>query len=83
MVTSSWYVYMVRCKDGSLYTGISNDVAARIKRHNAGTGAAYTRSRKPVVLVWKKRMASQSTALKREATIKRWPKREKEALLDT
>lgn len=75
-----WFVYLVRCKDGSLYTGITKDVAARVARHNAGTGAKYTRSRLPVVLVYTKKMRSETAARKREATLKRLPKKEKEAL---
>lgn len=76
-----WYVYIARCADGSLYTGISNDVVSRIARHNDGKGAAYTRSRLPVVLLWKKRIASRSAALKREALIKGLTKKEKELLV--
>lgn len=78
---STWYVYIVRCADGSLYAGISNDVAKRIERHNAGKGAAYTRSHRPVALVWKARAASESAARKREARIKGWDKARKEALV--
>jgi putative endonuclease len=72
---------MVRCKDGSLYTGISTDVAKRIVAHNAGKGAAYTRSRRPVELVWKRKMATESAARKREVRIKGLSKREKEDLV--
>lgn len=74
---SSWSTYILRCKDGSLYTGISTNVAERIKRHNAGKGAAYTRSRKPVVLVWQERAKSESMARRREAEIKKWSRGEK------
>ena len=66
-----WFVYIVRCSDGSLYTGATNDVAARLKRHNAGTGARYTRSRLPVALVWKRRQKDKSSALSKEARLKR------------
>lgn len=72
---------MVRCADGSLYTGISTNVEERIKRHNAGKGSAYTRSHRPVELVWTKRAASESAARKQEAKIKRLRKAEKEDLL--
>jgi predicted GIY-YIG superfamily endonuclease len=78
---SSWHVYILRCSDGSLYTGISTDVVERIKKHNAGKGAAYTRSRLPVALVWEKRMASESAARKREAKIKSWSRVEKLELI--
>ena len=76
-----WFVYLVRCKDGSLYTGITKDVAARVARHNTGTGAKYTRSRLPVILVYEKKMKTETAARKREAAIKRLTKQEKEALL--
>jgi putative endonuclease len=66
----SWFVYVVRCRDGSLYTGISTDVEARIARHNAGDGARYTRARRPVQLLYVERKRTQSTALRREAFIK-------------
>jgi predicted GIY-YIG superfamily endonuclease len=78
---SSWSVYVLRCAGGSLYTGISTDVDARVKRHNAGMGAAYTRSHRPVVLVWTELAESESAARKREAQIKGWDKAEKERLI--
>lgn len=74
---SPWFVYILRCGDGSLYVGISNDVASRIKRHNAGTGAKYTRSHLPVVLVWSEPAETESAARKREAQIKKWPRMKK------
>ena len=78
---SHWFVYIVRCSDQSLYTGIATDVAARIKRHNSGDGAKYTRSRLPVVLVRTEPVASESAARKREAQIKRWSHIKKESLV--
>lgn len=63
-------MYVVRCRDGSLYTGISTDVDARVAQHNAGAGARYTRARGPVQLVHLERKRSRSNALKREAAIK-------------
>ena len=77
-----WFVYVVRCADGSLYTGISTDVPARVAAHNAGRGARYTRSRRPVELVHAERKKSQSTALRREADIKAWPRERKLTLAD-
>ncbi|MES1172483.1 MAG: GIY-YIG nuclease family protein [Bacteroidota bacterium] len=74
---ASWFVYVVRCRDGSLYTGISTDVAARVERHNAGAGARYTRARGPVELVHVERKRSRSNALKREAAIKALPRAQK------
>ena len=74
---SRWLVYAVRCRDGSIYTGITTDVARRIKTHNAGKGGAYTRSRKPVRLVFREAQSTRSSALKREAEIKGWSRTEK------
>lgn len=70
-------VYVARCADGSLYTGISSDIDARIHLHNAGKGAKYTRSRLPVVPVYRERCADRGAALRREAEIKRLPRAEK------
>ncbi len=79
---SRWSVYILRCGDGSLYTGISTDVNARVRAHNAGKGAAYTRSHLPVKLAWVRKVKSESAARKREAAIKAMGKREKERLID-
>ena len=76
-----WFVYVVRCRDGSLYTGISTDVQERVDAHNAGTGARYTRARRPVQIVHVERKRSRSTALKREAAIKALSREEKLALV--
>jgi len=78
-----WYVYMVRCADGSLYTGIAKDTQRRIQEHNqdAQLGARYTRARRPVKLVYEERYENRSQATKREAQIKRLKKHEKENLL--
>ena len=73
----SWYVYILRCADKSLYTGISNHLEERIKKHNAGKGAAHTLRRKPVALVWKQRGGTDCGARKREAKIKSWNRGEK------
>ena len=81
VTVSRWFVYVVRCRDGSYYTGSSTDVAARIDRHNAGAGARYTRSRRPVELVYVERKRSRSTALKREAAIKALRRAEKVTLV--
>jgi predicted GIY-YIG superfamily endonuclease len=77
----SWIVYIVRCVDGSLYTGITKDVKRRCQQHNAGTASRYTRSRLPVRLVYQDAHASQSSALKREAAIKAMTRREKLAMI--
>ena len=76
-----WYVYILRCSDGSLYTGITKNIEKRLKAHNAGNGARYTRGRKPVTLVYKERQANQSLARQREAQIKKCGKRNKEKLV--
>lgn len=77
---ADWSVYIVRCGDGSLYTGISKDVAARVRTHNDGRGAAYTRSRLPVRLLWAQNGHTRSSALSREAAVKRLPRPAKQAL---
>lgn len=74
-------MYIVRCADGSLYTGIAKDVSRRCQQHNAGTASRYTRSRLPVKLVYQEALASRSLALKREAAIKALNRREKLALI--
>ncbi|MCU0606769.1 MAG: GIY-YIG nuclease family protein [Candidatus Edwardsbacteria bacterium] len=76
-----WHVYIVRCRDGSLYTGITNDLAGRLAAHNAGTGAKYTRSRLPVALVHCEQFRARGRALSRELTIKRLDRRRKLALI--
>ncbi len=77
-----WYTYMVRCSDGSLYTGYAADSAKRrAAAHNAGRGAKYTRSRRPVVLVWQREWDNAHDARSMEARIKHWKKEEKEALV--
>jgi putative endonuclease len=72
-----YYVYLLRCKDKSLYTGITTDVGRRFKEHRAGTGGHYTRSHKPEKMIYWERVATRSVALKREAEIKSWPREKK------
>ena len=72
---------MLRCRDGSLYTGITNDLARRLKVHAAGRASRYTRSRLPVVLAYEEFQPTKSRALKREAAIKKLSKRRKEAMI--
>lgn len=79
----NWFVYLLRCADGSLYTGISNDVPRRLERHNAGTASRYTRSRLPVVLVYQEAQATRGLALKRELAIKALSRQAKESLIRT
>jgi predicted GIY-YIG superfamily endonuclease len=77
----TWFVYLLRCADGSLCTGVTKDVSRRCQQHNAGTASRYTRSRLPVELVYKERRTSRSLALKREAAIKAMSRLEKLALI--
>jgi predicted GIY-YIG superfamily endonuclease len=79
----AWTVYLARCADGSFYTGITTDLARRVAQHNAGSGAAYTRSRLPVKLVYAERAPNRSGALRREFAIRRLSRREKEVLART
>ena len=71
------YTYIVRCADGTLYTGWTNDLKKRIKAHNAGKGAKYTKSRRPVILVYYEEYETKSEALRREAAIKKLSRQEK------
>lgn len=75
------FVYIVRCKDGSLYTGYAKDPNARLARHNSGKGAKYTAGRRPVALVFTQKFRSLSRALKREHELKQWTRAKKEALV--
>lgn len=75
------YTYMLRCKDGTLYTGWTNDLKRRIKAHNSGKGAKYTKSRRPVKLVYCEEFPTREEAMKREWAIKRMGKKEKEMLV--
>jgi predicted GIY-YIG superfamily endonuclease len=75
------FVYIVRCQDGSLYTGYAKDPAARMERHNSGKGAKYTAGRRPVTLVFTQKFRSLSRALKREHELKQWTRAKKEALV--
>ncbi len=76
-----WTVYILRCCDGSLYTGIAKDVHARLKQHGEGRGAAYTRTRLPVTLLYQQKRLTHSEALIREAQIKAMPRSKKEKII--
>jgi predicted GIY-YIG superfamily endonuclease len=78
-----WSVYVLRCGDGSLYTGIAKDPAARLEQHQKGRGAAYTRTHLPVELVYQEIAFTRSGALIREAQLKRLPRHKKINLLRT
>lgn len=77
-----WWVYMLRCADDTLYTGMAADVEHREKVHNSGRGARYTRARLPVKVVYREACATRSEALRREAALKRLTRAEKLALIE-
>ena len=76
-----WYLYILRCGDGTLYTGITTDVARRLEAHRQGRGAKYTRGRGPLELVYTEAQPDKSAALRREIEIKRLRREQKEALI--
>ncbi len=76
------YTYILRCADGTFYTGWTNDLAHRIQTHNAGCGGKYTRSRRPVELVYFEEHATRGDAMRRECEIKKLNRSEKEKLID-
>lgn len=80
-MSSSHYVYIVECSDGTLYTGYTTDVERRVKEHNSGEGAKYTRGRAPVHLVYSEEYETRSEAMSRESEIKSMTREEKETLL--
>ena len=77
----AWYVYLLRCGDGTLYTGMTDDVERRLAAHQAGKGAKYTRGRGPLTLVYTEEQPDKSAALKRELQIKKLRREQKEALI--
>ena len=76
----TWYLYILRCGDDTLYTGITTDVQRRLADHRAGKGAKYTRGRAPLELVYEENCGTHSDALKREYAVKALPRAEKEKL---
>ncbi len=76
-----WTVYILRCKDGTLYTGITKDIERRVKQHNDGKGSKYTQSRRPVKVVYNEKKMGRANALVREAEIKQYSKGKKEELV--
>jgi putative endonuclease len=77
---SVWYLYMVRCRDGKLYTGIATDIDRRFTEHQSGKGAKYLRGRGPLRLAFKQKIGRRSSALKMERLVKKLPKSEKERI---
>ena len=76
-----WYVYILRCADDTFYTGITNDLARRLKAHNAGTASKYTRARRPVDMVHQEEVETKGDALRREYQIKAMSRIQKQALI--
>lgn len=76
-----WYVYILRCGDGTFYTGITDDVERRLTAHRSGKGAKYTRGRGPLELAYTEELPDKSSALKREIAIKRMPRQKKLELI--
>lgn len=81
MPSLTWIVYILRCSDNTFYTGITNDLHARIKKHNSGKGAKYTKMRRPVFLLYSENGYNKSTASKREWAIKKLSRKRKERLI--
>jgi putative endonuclease len=75
------FVYILRCGDGTFYTGVAKDVAARLRQHQTGRASRYTRARLPVKLLWSREVATWGDALREEHRIKRLPRSDKEALM--
>ena len=78
---SIWYLYILRCKDGTLYTGITTDVEKRFEAHQSGKGAKYTRGRGPLELVYREQCGTHSDALKRELAVKALTREQKQELI--
>ena len=76
-----WFLYILKCSDGSLYTGITKNLERRIKMHNNGRASYYTRSRRPVSLLYQEKCLSRTQALVRECAIKSFPKKKKQELI--
>lgn len=77
-----WFVYILQCVDGSLYTGYSNDLRQRLKDHQNGKGGHYTRSHKPSKIIYKEKFVTKTQALKREYEIKKWSREKKMKILN-
>lgn len=83
MMEKVWYLYILECKDGSLYTGITDDIQRRLAQHEAGKGAKYTRGRGPLRLRYQEECGTHSQALRREAQVKALPRTQKIALMES
>ena len=76
-----WFLYVLKCSDGTFYTGITNDLERRLKMHQDGKASRYTRTRRPVEMLYSEKCGNRSKALIRECEVKEWPKKKKEALV--
>ncbi len=76
-----WYLYLLRCGDGSLYTGVTNNLERRLKKHQAGKASRYTRTHGPLEMVYSETCGDRSSALIRECEVKEWPRAKKELLV--
>ncbi len=76
-----WFLYILKCRDGSFYTGITKDIERRFRVHNAGKAAKYTRTRLPVELLYQEKCKNRTTALVRECAVKALPRKKKEELV--
>ena len=79
--SEKWFLYILKCCDGSFYTGITNDLERRFKMHQAGKASRYTRSHRPVEMVYSETCRDRSSALIRECEVKEWPREKKERLI--
>ena len=79
--SKSWYTYIVQCSDGTLYTGIARNIEERLLAHNSGSGAKYTRTRLPVILVYHEEHPSRSLASRREYQLKKMTRTQKQKLI--
>lgn len=82
-ISKNYFVYLLRCSDGTLYTGTTNDLRRRVQQHNAGKGARYTAGRRPVDLVYVENCVSRSEALRREAALRKLSHRQKLSLSES
>lgn len=76
-----WYLYILRCRDGSFYTGVTTDIDRRLRQHRKGTASRYTRSRRPLMLIHQEKCGNRSQALRRECVVKALSRRRKEELI--
>ncbi len=79
--TIAWQLYILKCSDNTLYTGITNDLSRRLAQHNNGTASRYTRSRLPVKLIYHEKCRGRSSALKKEYAVKQFSRKEKESYI--